>query len=72
MYNSPKPEQKPVAALSGGQAVTVIDSDAPNVWQDAPAWFKVKTWLGDKWLKAEADAYYTGTLTKTTGWLPPS
>lgn len=64
LYNSPKTDQKPIAALSAGQVVTVVDSDVQISWGNSPAWYKVKTWLGDKWLKAEEGAYYTGTIVK--------
>lgn len=65
LYNSPEAGQKPIAALSAGQVVTVVDSDVQENSRDqSPKWYLVKTWIGDKWVKADYNAIYSGRYDK--------
>jgi hypothetical protein len=64
MYNSISTAKKSVATLAAGQALTIVDSDQTDFWDREANWYLVKTWLGNKWIKAGEDNIYTGTYTK--------
>jgi hypothetical protein len=64
MYNSRSTAKKSVATLAAGQALTIVDADQTDFWDRAANWYLVKTWLGNKWIKAGEDNIFTGTYTK--------
>lgn len=66
LYNKPDPKAKPVASLAPGQFVSVVGSDLGEErgWEDQIEWLQIKTWIGNKWIKADAERLTSGSYQK--------
>lgn len=64
LYNDTSGKGKSVGALSPLQTLQVVGTDPEKVWIEPVKWLKVKTWLGDKWIKAN-NIIINGKFVKT-------
>ncbi|MFC5404005.1 hypothetical protein [Cohnella soli] len=65
LYNGKSTAKKTVATLVAGQVLTIVETDQTSFLDKAADWYQVKTWLGNKWIKAEEGMLYTGNYSKT-------
>jgi hypothetical protein len=64
LYNDTSGKGKSVGALSPLQTLKVVGTDNETDWMRPLNWIKVKTWLGDKWIKAR-NIVINGQFVKT-------
>ncbi len=64
LYAAPSASSKPFAALSAGQFVKVVGADTGTNrdfdWEYDIQWLKVETWIGDKWIRLDAETMTSG------------
>lgn len=68
IYNNPWKSAKPAGVLTASQIVTVVSSNLipfeERAMEEDISWFKIKTWLGDKWVEADIAGLLGGSLDK--------
>ncbi|MFD0589481.1 hypothetical protein ACFQZE_15950 [Paenibacillus sp. GCM10027627] len=52
LYHDTSGKGKPAGAVAPFQTLQVVGVDNENDWSAPLKWLKVKTWLGDKWIKS--------------------